>query len=387
MELNKENTKKIVGIVAFAIILGFALQNLGTIVNIFSKFIDVMSPFLVGAAIAFVLNIPMKMFERNLFKDKKTRNGKIKKSRLKRPVSILLAIIFIVLIITLVIKLVIPQLLSVLIMFIKSLPAFLYDIKEWALNLTAQYPDISNQIQGIEVNWEKLTNDIINFTTNFATNLISSSIGVVSSLINGIFNFIISIVFAFYILISKEKLKRQAVDVISAYFNEKKAKYIFEISELSKSTFSNFITGQCTEAVVIGTLCFIGMLILRLPFAATISVLVGVTALIPIIGAFLGAIIGAILILSISPIQSVIFIIYLVILQQIESNVIYPKVVGNSMGLPGMWVLMAVVVGGSLGGMLGLLLGLPIVSVLYTILKNDVKKRKGVKQEIAGEII
>lgn len=345
MELNKNNTKRIMQIVAFAIILWFLLQNIAIVGNMISKILDVFSPFLVGAAIAFILNIPMKIFEKKLFKDKKMKNGKIKKNKLKRPVSMILSIISVILIISFVIRLVIPQLLSVIIMFIKNVPSLANDIKDWAINITEQYPDLSSQIQGIDIDWDKITKDIINFTTNFAGGLVTSSIDFATSLINGIFDFIISVVFAIYILMSKERLKSQASKIVKAYCNESKASYIFEITDLSKNTFSNFISGQCLEALVIGSLCFIGMVCLQLPYAATISVLVGVTALIPIIGAFIGVIIGAILILSISPIQSVIFIVFLVILQQIESNVIYPKVVGDSVGLPGMWVLMAVIVG------------------------------------------
>lgn len=385
MELNKENVKKIMGMIAFGIILYFVLQNIIVLKNALASLIRILSPFLFGAGIAFILNIPMDMFERRLFKPKKMKNGKIMKNRLKRPISIVLACILIILIISFIIKLVIPQLISVIFMFVREIPDLAYDIKEWAIHLTEQYPDISNQIQSIEINWEKLTNDLIAFVSNLASTLVTSSIGFAISVVGGIFDAIVAIVFAVYILTSKETLQKQATKIIEAYFPKKKAKSILEICSLSKDTFYNFITGQCTEAVVIGVLCFLGMLILRLPFAATISILVAVTALIPIVGAFIGIIIGAILILSIAPIKSVIFIIYLVILQQIESNAIYPKIVGNSVGLPGMWVLMAVVVGGSLGGILGLLIGLPTISVLYTIFKNDVnirlKKKQGLEKE------
>lgn len=381
MELNKENIKKIIGIITFGIILFFLLQNISVLKDGVFNFLDILSPFLYGAGFAFVLNIPMSMFERKLFKTKKGKDGKVKKNKLQRPVSILLAIILITFILGFVIKLVIPQLLEVIFMFIKQVPSWAYNTKEWAIDLTEQYPDISSQIQNVEINWESVTNDLIGFAKNFAGSLVTSSVSIVMSLIGGIFDTIISIVFAIYILISKEKLQNQATKLVRAYFPKRRANYILEICSLSKTTFYNFITGQCTEAVIIGTLCFIGMLILRLPFAITISILIGVTALIPIIGAFLGAIIGALLILSVSPVKALVFVIFLIILQQIESNAIYPKVVGNSVGLPGMWVLMAVVVGGGLFGVLGLLLGLPALSVLYTILRNDVNKRVKDKAE------
>lgn len=375
MELNKENIKKIMGIVAFAIILYFVLQNIVFLVTVIGNLLGILSPFLFGAGLAFVWNIPMKFFERKLFKPQKLKNGKIRESKLKRPVSMILAMVLIVLIIAFVIKLVIPQLISVIVMFVSEVPDLLYDVKDWAIEMTKQYPDISNQISTIEIDWNKLTNEVINLVTNVTKGLVTSSIEFVVSLVGGIFDAIVAFVFAIYILTSKEKLAEQGKKIIKAYLPKKRAEYLLSIGKLSKNTFSNFITGQCTEAVVIGLLCFVGMLILRLPFAATISVLVGVTALIPIVGAFIGIIIGAILILSVAPIKSVIFIVFLVILQQVESNAIYPKVVGDSVGLPGMWVLVAVVVGGSLGGMLGLLLGLPMASVLYSILRSDVNQR------------
>ncbi len=381
MEFNKENRKKIMGIVFSGIILYWGLQNIALIKNGLANVLEILSPFLIGAGLAFVLNIPMSGLEKRLFKPKKMKNGKIRQHRLKRPICIVLAIIIVLLVISFVIKLVIPQLISVVFMFIREIPALAYDMKEWAIELTKQYPDISNQIQNMEMDWNSIVNDIITFVSNLASSLVTSSIGFMVGLIGGIFNAIISIVFAIYILMSKEKLAEQLTKIIRAYLSQEKAKYILEICALSKNTFNNFLTGQFIEAIILGSLCFIGMLILRLPFAATISILVGVTALIPIVGAFLGIIVGAILILSIVPIKALIFIVFLVILQQFETNVIYPRVVGTSVGLPGMWVLMAVAVGGSLGGMFGLIIGLPTVSVLYTILKNDVNQRLKKKRE------
>ena len=375
MNFEKENVKKIMGIITFALVLYFVLQNMGIIFGAIGSVLGILAPFLFGAGFAFVLNIPMRYFEKKFFKPKKLKNGKIKQNKLKRPISILLAFVSIVLIIGFVIKLVIPQFVDVIAMFIREIPILAYELKDWAIEMTEQYPDISNQIRGIELNWDAIINEGITHVTNLASGLVTSSIGFIASLVGGIFDAIVSIIFAIYILMSKEKLAEQGKKILLAYLPEKKADYLLEIGALSNHTFCNFITGQCTEAVILGVLCFLGMLILKLPFAATISVVVGVTALIPIVGCFIGFIVGAILIVSISPIQAVIFIVFLLILQQVETNVIYPKVVGNSVGLPGMWVLVAVVLGGSLGGMLGLLLGLPTISVLYTIFKNDVNEK------------
>ena len=384
MELNKENIKKIIGIITFSIVLFFIMQNIDFMKNAFLGFIDIISPFLVGIGLAFVLNIPMSFFERKLFKDKRLKNGKIKKNKLKRPICIILSLIIIFLIISFVIKLVIPQLIRIIFMFISNIPNLATDIQAWILDLTKQYPDISEQIKIINIDWNSIVNDLLNMITSFSKNLVTSSIGFITSLIGGIFDTIVAVVFAIYMLNGKEQLLEQIQKIINAYLPEKKAENLFKICRLSKNTFQNFITGQFTEAVILGSLCFIGMILLRLPFAATISILMGVTALIPIVGAFIGAIVGAILILSVSPINSVIFIIFIIVLQQIESNGIYPKVVGDSVGLPGMWVLFAVIVGGGIGGMLGLLLGLPTASVLYAILRSDVNKK--LKERIKFEI-
>ena len=382
MNLTKKEIKKIIGIICFSIVFYFILENLENVKKVLDNILKTLSPFLIGVGLAFVLNIPMSWFERKVFAPRKLKNGKItKKSRIARPISIITAFLFLILIISLIIKLVIPELVSVIFMFVKELPGLALNIKEWAIDLTKQYPDISGQIQSIDIDWNAVSNEIINFTKNLAGSVVTSSIGFIISFVGGIFDFIISMVFAIYILSSKEKLKTQFKNIIKAYLSENKANYVLKICSLSKTTFYNFFTGQCTEALILGTLCFVGMLILRLPYAITISILIAVTALIPIIGAFIGIIIGAILILSIEPIKAAIFIVFLIVLQQIESNAIYPKVVGNSVGLPGMWVLVAVVVGGSLAGMLGLLLGLPTASILYIIFKEDVIKRLDKKEE------
>jgi len=372
MNLNKENTKKILKIITFTLVLFFLLQNVPIIIDMIFKILGVLSPFLFGIGIAFIVNIPMSSIEKLLHKSKK---GKNKKIGIKRLVSILLSLIFILVIIGLIIKLIIPQLISIIVMFASYIPEWSNEFKESAINLTKQYPDISQMISSININWEQIINELMNIVKNFTGSLVTSSISFATSLIGGIVDAIISIVFAVYILMSKEKLAGQFTKLIKAYLPESTANYILEVCKLSEKTFSNFISGQCLEAVVLGLLCFLGMTILRLPYSATVSVFVGVTALIPIVGCILGLIIGAILILSISPIKALIFVCFLLILQQIESNIIYPRVVGTSIGLPGMWVLVAVVLGGHFGGMIGLLLGLPIAAVLYSILRSDVYNR------------
>lgn len=375
MELDKKTIKKLVGIISFGIILFFLLQNFSLVKEGFDKIMKILSPFLIGAGLAFILNLPLNYFERKLFKPKKGKDGKFKQSKLKRPISIFLSICLILLIVSLVIKIIIPQIINVLIMFAMDVPEIAYNAKEYALDLTKQYPDLSSQIQSIEINWDNVLTDIFGLIKNLASSVVTSSIGFVVSLIGGIVNSIVAIIFAIYILLSKENLELWLKNAIKAYFSEEKAKSIIDIYYLSKKTFYNFITGQFTEACILGILCFIGMFILRIPLAASVSVLIGVTALIPIVGAIVGMLVGAILILSVSLMKALVFIIFLLILQQIETNIIYPKVAGSMVGLPGILVLLAVAVCGSLWGITGLIIGLPAVSVIYTILRQDIENR------------
>lgn len=237
--------------------------------------------------------------------------------------------------------------------------------------LLGDFPEINEFIKEIDINNDELQKQ----AKTLATNFLSKSVSVVGSVIGSIVNFVVSIVFSIYILTGKEKLKVQAKKILKAYLKPETAEKIIELGRTSRNIFKNFITGQCLEATILGTLSIIGMLILNVPYAIPIGVLIGVTALVPIVGAFVGIIIGAILILSVEPVKVLTFIIYILILQQIEGNLIYPKVVGTSVGLPGMWVLVAVAVGGDLFGIIGMLLGLPIVSILYTILRDNVNKK------------
>ena len=366
MNMDKENMKKIIKIILIAILFYWILQNVFVAINFFSKIIDILFPFIVGACIAFIINIPMQFFEKKFTKiDKKGNKVKFK---FARPLALILSIALIIGIIALIIGVVIPELFNVLKIFIGYIPELANNIKDFAIEITEKYPDINEQI--------------MNTNINLSGNIIMSSINIVSNIINFVVNLIISVIFAIYILFSKEKLLRQSKKLICAYISEEKANYVFKISKLSNTTFYNFIKGQCTEAVILGVLCAIGMLILQIPYAVTIGILIAFTALIPIVGAFIGIVIGTILILSIEPVKALVFIIFILILQQLENNIIYPKVVGKSVGLPGIWVLLAVTVGGSLAGIVGMIIGLPVASVIYTIIRdetNDRLEKKNIK--------
>lgn len=364
--MEKKEVIKIIKIVLIAIFAYWLLNNLSVIGKVVGNLMHILFPFILGAVLAFIFNIPMSYFEKFF----KNRRKSKKKAKFDRAISIILSILVFLIIIVFIFRLIIPQLVNVCELLIEKTPYYLKESKGIATNLL-ENEDIKNAIQNINIDTEKIKNQSI----DGAVSLLTSSLEIIGGIFSGVTNLIISIIFAIYMLISKEKIRKLTKNIIYAYIPEDKAKNIIKILRLSRDTFRKFITGQCIEACILGSLCAIGMLILNIPYAITIGVLVGVTAIVPIVGAFLGVIIGAVLIVSVEPIKAVVFIIFFLILQQIEGNLIYPKVVGNSVGMPGLLVLFAVTVGGSLCGIVGMLLGLPIVSILYTMLKEDVGKR------------
>ena len=371
MENKKDNLKRIFVFCVILIIIYWGINNMNLIGNIINKIISIIFPFILGGALAFILNIPMTFFEKKLLNIKRKKKVFFKNKKVVRIVSLIFAIIVISFILYLIINLIVPELIDIVKLLIQNIPYYAEELNKIIQNNTENIQEIDNIISNMNLDTESIKNELMQIVTG----VLNSSISIVVGVIGFITNLIIAIIFAIYILTGKEKLKSQISRLIQAYFDKEKANKIFEIGNIANKTFKNFFTVQCLEATILGSLCIIGMLILNIPYAAPIGVLIGVTALIPVVGAFIGIIIGAILILSVEPIKVITFIIFVLILQQFEGNVIYPRVVGNSVGLPGMWVLMAVTVGGSLFGILGMLLGVPVFSVIYTILKNDTEKR------------
>lgn len=370
MESNKKDFKKWIILIVIALVGYWIINNLNTVGNLLNIIISILFPFILGGCLAFILNIPMAFFERKLSKPSK-KSKKEKNKKLLRIISIIFAIVVILLVLTLVVTLIVPELIGVVNLFIDNIPYYAEEITKLAEQYGIDISNINTIIEDANIDMEAIKSQI----TNLIPSLLTSSISVVSSIISGVSNFVIAIIFAIYILSDKEKLQSQATRILYAYLSKERAEKIINVGKVSKDTFKNFFTVQCLEATILGTLCIIGMLILRVPYAVPIGVLIGVTALIPVVGAFIGIIIGAILIVAVNPIKVITFILFVLILQQIEGNVIYPKVVGNSVGLPGMWVLFGVTVGGSLGGILGMLLGVPVATVIYRLLKNNVNNK------------
>lgn len=370
MDKEKQEIKKWSKIIFIALFGYLIVDNVNVVGGILQKIMTIISPFVIGAALAFILNLPMGFFEEKL-SNFKTKKGKKLNKGFIRAISLILSILVIGLILTLIVNLIVPEIINVISLLIDKLPYYGAELKNIATAITEDVPQVNDVIKSIDINNKELQTQVKNLATNFLT----KSVSVVGNIVGSIFNTVVSIVFAAYILTSKDKLKAQAKKVLYAYNEKEKAEKIIEFGRIARRIFRKFISGQCLEAVILGTLSTIGMLILQIPYAVTIGVLIGVTALIPIVGAFIGIIIGAILILSTAPAKVLPFIIYILILQQIEGNLIYPKVVGESVGLPGIWVLVAVAIGGDLFGVVGMLLGVPTASVLYTLFKQNVHKK------------
>lgn len=349
-------------IVIIAILCLVGLEHFDIVLQgakfIFSLFL----PFLLGLCIAFVFNVILKPIEKQFhFKNKK----------INRVCSLVLTLFLVFGLVLFVMMLIIPELQNTIQLLIANIPAYQEQIVQW-MNDFEFSKDIVNQVQEHQ---EQMNQSISNFIKGNSSNFLNLTLGFTTSLVSGIFNFILGIVFAIYILLEKEKYGKQTKKLLYACFPKKKAENIIDLGLHSHKVFSNFVSGQLMEAIIIGILCFLGMVILGLPYAPTISVLVGFTALIPVFGAFFGTAIGAILIFVIEPMQAILFIIFILVLQQIEGNLIYPKVVGGSVGLPSIWVMLAVTIGGSTLGIVGMLISVPLCSILYTMTKSIVNKR------------
>lgn len=372
MELNKDNINKIRGLIVFttaAVVLGIHYQKVLILVG---DCISMISPFLLGGAIAFILNVPMRAVENCLTLKKE--------GRFKRTISLLLSIALVVGILAVVIFLVGPELVGTLMSLQKSIPVFFEKMQGQAEELFAQFPNIVEYIENVDINWGQLGKDIMAFLSNGASTMLASTLNAAMSIVSGVTNFCIGFVFAIYILMQKEVLARQVKQTAKAFLPDKIFKKSIEIAALTERTFSNFLAGQCVEAVILGAMFFVTLTVLRLPYALLIGVLIAFTALIPIFGAFVGCAVGTFLILMVSPVKAVVFLVVFQVLQQLEGNLIYPRVVGGSVGLPSIWVLVAVTVGGSAMGVMGMLVFIPLCSVLYALLKEAVKvrlKKKG----------
>ena len=379
MNISDEAVKKIRGLIIFAAIIIACFWKYDVVISVLAFIFHVIFPFVLGGAIAFVLNVTMNFIQRHLFPEDKIEKRKVIK-KLARPLSMLIVLFCVIGIIVLVMFVLIPQLGNTFANLGNSIQAFIPKIQKWAETLFHDNKEIMNWVNHLEFDWNKIMNAGINFLKNGAGSVLDSTIMAAKSIVSGIATFFIAFVFAIYILLQKEKLSIQAKKVLFAFVRKGRAEATLEVLSLTYNTFSSFLTGQCVEAIILGCMFVITMSILRLPYALLVGIVIAFSALIPIFGAFIGCIVGAFLIFMVDPIKALIFIILFLILQQIEGNLIYPHVVGSSVGLPSIWVLAAVSIGGSLMGVVGMLIFIPIVSVVYALFREVVylklKQRK-----------
>ena len=375
MQLDKENMKKIRWLIAFAILLYLGVQNLHIVISTVRVLLGFLFPFIIGFGIAFILNIPMKFIEHHLF-GKALKQEKKTVQKLARPVSLVLSICFVICIIVVVV----PELGATFVNIAKKIEENIPVFQKWIDNVFGNNPEVVKWAQSLDIEPGKIIDSVLGVLKNGVNNIVSSTVSITMGLLTTAMNVSIGFVFACYVLLQKEKLLQQIKKAMYAMFPEKPVRYLAHVWNLANRIFSSFITGQCIEAVILGSMFFVSMTILHFPYAMLVGVLISFTALIPLFGGIIGCWVAFFLILMISPVKAVLFLGLFLILQQIEGNLIYPHVVGGSVGLPSIWVLVAVTLGGSLMGIAGMLIFIPTVSVIYTLFREWVYARLEKKQ-------
>lgn len=361
------------------------VNHFDLLLNILDTILGILSPILIGLILAFVLNLLLSPLERLWDKLFLKENSRPIVKKLRRPICLLLSFLIVLGIIFAVCFVVIPKLGSTVVDMVNTISAYVKTLDVRYDDLRATLEQYAITLPEIDLGKNDLLTKITDLLAKGGSALLNTTISVTTSVLSAVVNLLMGVVFSVYILAQKETLGRQLKRLLYAVFPEKRVTpFLAFLSRVSR-TFSQFVTGQTIEAVILGTLVFLGMLILRLPFAPVIAVLVGVTALIPILGSWIGAIVGALLILPSSFMQAIWFVVFLIVLQQIEGNLIYPHVVGKSVGLPGIWVFFAVIVGSGLGGIAGMLLGVPVCAVIYDEVRRAMRKRESAKADVQDD--
>mgnify|MGYP002534722078 CR=1 FL=1 len=387
MDLSNLSIKKIRELIVFTALLVVALWKFDVVLDVLKTIGQIIFPFILGGAIVFVINVPMSFLEKKIFENVKKENKTARK--LARPVSLLLTIVLVVGVIALVMIGVIPQLTKTMGSLMINITDFIPQIKIWIRDFFHDNREIMNLVDQVQFNPDQAIRWGISLLGNGAGNMMNTTVSAVGSVVSGLATFFIAFSFACCVLFQKEKLHVQIRKVLFAFLPKQKADAFLKVCSLTYRTFANFLTGQCLEAVILGCMFVVTLSILRMPYALLIGVLIAFTALIPIFGAFIGCAVGSFLIFMVSPKQAIIFIIVFLVLQQIEGNLIYPHVVGESVGLPSIWVLAAVTIGGNLMGIVGMLVFIPLLSVVYTIFRKVVYqrlKKRHIKQVTATDI-
>jgi len=370
MHIDKKMMKKVFLLIAGSILFAWLVLDTARATALFQSFWGLISPFVLGAGIAFVFNVPMRAIEKHL---------EIKKEGLRRTLSILLTIAAMVLVIWFVVELLVPQIGLTIDALALKIPAFVDRTANNLMALMEENPELKEWILDVtkldNIEWNSILTKTLTFLSNRVSTWMGSAVNVIGNFTSGIVNLVIGIVFALYCLSRKEILARQGRRILYSVLSEKHADEIIRVLRLTNVTFSNFISGQALEAVILGCLFAVAMALFKMPYIPLVSVTIAVTALIPVVGAFVGCVVGAFFILVDDPLLALSFVAMFLVLQQLENNLIYPRVVGTSIGLPGMWVLVAVTVGGELMGVGGMLLMIPLASVMYTLAREFTDKR------------
>lgn len=378
MELNKSNIKKIILIIAFAIAFYLGLKNISSFSGLMNYISAIFAPIILGLALGFIINVLLRQVENILFKPLNKRCKKIW-PKIRRPISILVTFVLIAGIIAIIILIMIPGIQNTIQKLTVNIPPFIAGIQDKIAEIKKDYPVTQTFLDNFNFDWDSAIKTIETYIQGFGGSLLNSTVSVATGVVSGVVTFVFGLIFSIELLSHKEQLKSQTRRVVLAYLPEKVAEKIFKIAYLTNHAFTNFIVGQCTEACILAFLCFIGMNIFGFPYSPLISVFVAFMALIPIFGSFLSATFGALLILVDSPIKALWFVVFFVVLQQLEGNLIYPRVVGSRVGLPPIWVLAAITIGANTFGLIGMIINIPIFSVLYVLLRENVHKRLTVR--------
>jgi len=365
----RKNWHRMLSLLIIVVLVYWAVNNIVTIQNFTNAMTSAFQPFIVGGTLAFILNQPVKIIEKWLVKWKKEYK------KWFRPIAIVISFIFVVLVLFFIIFLVIPDLQQTITSFIEVVPNQISNFINWFTNFIDNNPEIVQFVQDLNIDLDSIQQNLINYVQTFATNTLGNIIDFVTTTISSVVTVFIAIVFAFFLLTNKEKITRQLKKVVYSIWSLKWANYIVNVGKKANEIFSNFVGGEIIEAFILGGLVYIGMVIFSFPFSLSVSVITGTLALIPIYGAIIGGVIGFVLISVINFTQAIWFIIFIVVVQQIEGYIIYPRVVGNSVGLPGIWVMVSVTVGGSFFGLVGMLVSVPLISVVYSLISATVNYR------------
>lgn len=379
--LSKIALKRILIIITYTFVLYWGINHFDIITNAAHNIMSVLSPFVIGFCVAFIINVLMRPLEKLWDKTLGAKSFKMIHP-FKRAVCLVTSTVLVFGIIFAALFMIIPEFRVTLITFIDTLPNNIRNTQSWINGIIDSLKEHGIQMPHIEVNLDETGEALKKYISEYGSNFVDKTLQLTTSIFGALFNLFLSFVLSLYMLAQKETLGRQFRKILYAKLNKNKADKLVQLVRISDKTFTSFVTGQLTEAIIIGVLCFIGMAILRIPYASVVSVLVGITALVPVFGAFMGTAIGAILILLTSPMKALWFVVFIIILQQLEGNLIYPRVVGKSVGLPGIWVLTAVTIGGGLFGFFGMLICVPVASIIYTYARkhvNEELKEKGIE--------